>query len=130
MIVLNFSHPLTPDQVTQVEVLTKKKVKSLIELSVQFDDQHPYPAQLAGVMDKIPLTPQEWQSTPILVNLPSLNSIAVLVLAELHGRMGYFPPVLRMRPVEASLPPQYELAEILDLQGVRAAARTKRWGLG
>jgi hypothetical protein len=40
--------------------------------------------------------------------------------------MGYFPPVLRLRPVEGALPPRFEAAETLNLQGVRDAARKKR----
>jgi hypothetical protein len=48
------------------------------------------------------------------------------VLAELHGRMGYFPPVLRLRPVEQALPPRYELAEVINLQAVRDSARKER----
>ena len=47
-------------------------------------------------------------------------------LAELHGRMGYYPPVVRLRPVPDSLPPRYEVAEILNLQAVRDDARRKR----
>ena len=35
--------------------------------------------------------------------LPSLNFIAALLLAELHGRMGYFPPVARTRPAAQRL---------------------------
>ncbi len=30
--------------------------------------------------------------------------ITALVLAELHGRMGYFPPVIRLRPAKDALP--------------------------
>jgi hypothetical protein len=60
------------------------------------------------------------------VVLPSLNFIAALLLAELHGRMGYFPPVVRTRPVEGSLPRRFEVAEILDLQGRRETARVTR----
>ena len=63
----------------------------------------------------------------LIVNLPSLNFIAGLLLAELHGRMGYFPPILRLRPVSDSLPPRYEVAEILNLQAVRDAARAARY---
>jgi len=60
------------------------------------------------------------------LNLPSLNFIAALLLAELHGRMGYFPPILRLRPAEGSVPPRYAVAEILNLQALRDAARLKR----
>jgi len=40
--------------------------------------------------------------------------------------MGYFPPVVRLRPVEGSIPRRFEVAEILDLQALREQARTQR----
>jgi len=43
----------------------------------------------------------------ILVNTPSLNFITAMLLAKLHGRMGYFPPIIRLRPANGSLPPRY-----------------------
>lgn len=126
MILLNFSHPLTPEQQTQIEALIHQKIEQVIHLPTQFDHQMPYLPQLAAVMEKLPLSPQELQGAPILVNLPSFNAIAALLLAELHGRMGYFPPVVRMRPVDEAIPPRYEAAEILNLQSVRDAARARR----
>jgi len=62
----------------------------------------------------------------LLVVLPSLNFIAAALLAELHGRMGYFPPIVRTRPVADVLPRRYEVAEILDLQSIREQARKQR----
>jgi hypothetical protein len=79
------------------------------------------------LMAELPLSAEDMQTQPILINPPSLNFITALVLAELHGRMGYFPPVIRLRPVAGSLPPRYEVAEILNLQAVRDAARTARY---
>ena len=78
-------------------------------------------------MEQIDLTPTAWQSEPILVVLPSLNFIAALLLAELHGRMGYFPPVVRLRPVAGSAFDRYEFAEILNLQEVRRGVRKERY---
>ena len=72
------------------------------------------------------LSPTDWQTLPLLVNPPSLNFIAVVLLAEIHGRCGYFPTVLRMRPVPGSTPPRYEVAELVNLQDVRDVARTRR----
>jgi len=126
MILLNFSHPLTPAQCEQVERLVDQPIERVIELPVQFDGEQPFLGQLKLLMERLPLPPADLQGEPILVNLPSLNFIAALVLAELHGRMGYFPPVLRLRPVQGSLPPRYEVAEILNLQAVRDAARLAR----
>lgn len=126
MILLNFSHPITPEQQEQMETLLGQTIEKVIHIPVQFDHHAEYLPQLMQVMEKLPLTPQELQSAPILVNLPSFHAIAALTLAELHGRMGYFPPVVRMRPVEGAIPPRYEAAEILNLQSVRDAARTRR----
>ncbi|HID88128.1 MAG TPA: hypothetical protein EYP52_00235 [Anaerolineae bacterium] len=126
MIVVNFSHPLTSDQVARVESLTGQKVERVIEVQVQFDHGKPFGPQVVELVNRVDLSPTEWQIIPILIVPPALNFIAVLLLAELHGRMGYFPPCLRLRPVEGSLPPRYEVAEVLDLQAQRDAARARR----
>lgn len=127
MILLNFSHPLTTDQLDQVAALTREPVEQVIELPVQFDHQLPFLPQLMDLMRMIPLSPAQLQTEPLLVNPPSFNFVAVLVLAALHGRMGYFPPVIRLRPVAGSLPPRFEVAEILNLQAVRDSARLARY---
>ena len=126
MILLNFSHPLTPEQVAQVEALTGQKVVAVHQLPAQFDNQEPFLPQLGALLKSIPLTPEELQTLPLLVNPPALNFIAALLLAELHGQMGYFPPIIRVRPTKDSLPPRYEVAEILNLQAVRDQARRRR----
>ena len=126
MILLNFSHPVTSAQQAQLEQLTGQAIAHTIVLSPQFDEQQPFAPQVAALVQQIDLTPAAWQGEPILVLLPSLNFIAGLLLAELHGRMGYFPPVVRTRPVADSLPRRYEIAEILDLQAVRERARQAR----
>lgn len=126
MILLNFSHPLTTEQLTQVAALTGQPIERAIAVPAQFDHQQPFLTQLAALLGQVELTPHEWQTTPLAVVPPSLNFITALVLAELHGRMGYFPPVVRLRPVSEALPPRYEVAEVLNLQAVRDEARLKR----
>jgi len=126
MILLNYSHPLTSAQLAQIETLAEKKVERVIEIHSQIDAQSPLAPQVVALADKTMLAPLEWQSAPIVVNPPSLNFVAVVLLAELHGRCGYFPAMLRMRPAPNSLPPQFEAAEIINLQAVRDAARLAR----
>ncbi len=126
MILLNFSHPITPAQRGQIEALTGNTISREIAAMPQFDEQQPFAPQVAALLASVELTPQEWQGAPLLVVLPSLNFIAAALLAELHGRMGYFPPVVRTRPVAGSLPRQFEVAEIVDLQSLREGARTRR----
>lgn len=126
MLLLNFSHPLTDGQQAQIEALTGAAIQRVIAMMPQFDEQQPFGPQLADLLAQIDLSPEQWQSEPILVALPSLNFIAAGLLAELHGRMGYFPPVVRIRPVAEAIPRQYEVAEILDLQALRDRARQLR----
>lgn len=126
MILLNFSHPITPAQQSQIEALTGQAIVRIIAVPTQFDEQLPFGPQLAALLALVALTPTQWQSEPLLVVLPSLNFIAAALLAELHGRMGYFPPVVRTRPVANALPRRYEVAELLDLQGIREVARKAR----
>ncbi|MBW2030611.1 MAG: hypothetical protein JRJ31_16230 [Deltaproteobacteria bacterium] len=127
MIILNFSHPLTPDQLQQVETLTGQEVEQVIEINSHIHPQGDILPQVVRMADECALSPAEWQTLPLLVNPPSLNFVAVALLAELHGRCGYFPAHLRLRPVSGAMPPRYEVAEILDLQALREAARQNRW---
>jgi len=126
MILLNFSHPLTPSQHAQIEALAGEPIRRVLDAPTQFDEQQPFVPQLAALLAAIDLTPAQWQNEPLLVILPSLNFIAALLLADLHGRMGYFPTVVRMRPVAGSTPRRYEVAELLDLQAAREEARRSR----
>ncbi len=126
MTIVNFSHPLTAEQLRDVARLTGSEVARVIDIPCQFDPQQGFAAQAREMVDSVGLGAAEWQSLPLLICLPSLNVIAAAVLAELHGRTGYFPCVLRLRQVEGSLPPRFEVAEILDLQGSRDSARRLR----
>ena len=126
MILLNFSHPLTQEQQAQIEAIVGQPVLRSISAMPHFDEREPFEPQLAALLDQIELSAAQWQTEPILVILPALNFIAGALLANLHGRMGYFPHVVRTRPVEGSIPRRFEVAEILDLQALRAAARESR----
>lgn len=128
MILANFAHPLTREHLTQIEVLTGERVERTIEVSTQLDLQQPFVPQVTALVDSAGLTPSEWQTLPLLVNPPALNLITAILLAELHGRMGYFPAVLRLRPVAGSVSPRFEVAEIVSLQAVRETARKRRSG--
>ncbi len=126
MTLLNFSHPLSPAHLAAIEQLTGQAVERVIEVKTQFDPEQPFAEQAQALVESAGLSAEEWQTTPLLVNLPSLNVIAALVLAEMHGRCGYFPAVIRLKPVPQTTPPQFEVAEILNLQAVREAARQQR----
>lgn len=126
MVIVNFTHALTRAHLSEVEGLTGSVVSKVVEVKTDFDESRPFAEQARGLVDSAGLTPEQWQTEPLLVCLPSYNYAAALVLAELHGRAGYFPAVLRLRPVAGSLPHRFEAAEVLNLQAVREEARRHR----
>ena len=126
MILLNFTHPLSHTQLQQLQSMMTEPIERVIHIPVQFAHDRSFTEQVRELADAAGLLPEEWQGTPLLIIPPSLNFIAVTLIAELHGRMGYFPPIVRLRPVQDTLPPRYEVAEIINLQAVRDAARTRR----
>lgn len=127
MIVVNFAHVLAPEHLEAVERLTGKAVARVVEVKTHFDESRPFAEQARALVDSVELTSEQWQTQPLLVNLPSYNYAAALILAELHGRAGYFPSAMRLRPVAGSTPSRFEVAEVLNLQAVREQARERRW---
>jgi hypothetical protein len=126
MLLLNYSHPLTGEQLETLRRLTQAPEVTIRTIPAQADVEALFAPQATALADAAQLSPAEWQTEPLVVNLPSYNFLAAALLAELHGRMGYFPPVLRLRPVKDALPPRYEVAEIVNLQALRDDARQRR----
>lgn len=92
----------------------------------KFDNGLPFAEQVREMVTRVGLSSEEWQTVPLLVNPPGYAPAALTLLAELHGRMGYFPAMMRLRPVAGAIPPRYEVAELLNLQAVRQSARELR----
>lgn len=128
MILINFAHPMTEEQLRQIEGVVGQPVERVIAVDAQIDPGQPLADQVVAMVDRVGLSPEEWQTLPLLINLPSLNYSAGVLLAELHGRMGYFPSIVRLRPAAGAVPPRFEVAEVINLQAVRDAARARRRG--
>lgn len=123
--ILNFSHPLTPEQKKAIREMTGQRIGKVIDVKCQFDAQRSFADQIRELLDQIEIDYDRWQTLSILVNPPSFAPISCLLLAELHGRTGHFPAILRLRPT-ADVPPQFEVAEIINLQKIRDDARDRR----
>ena len=126
MILLNFAHPLTGEHLAQVTALLGQEPEKR-EIVAQVDRERPLGEVARELADAAALTPAEWQSVPLVINPPGLAPLAVGLIAEVHGRCGYFPAMLNVRPVADAVPPRYEVAEIVNLQALRDAARARRW---
>lgn len=125
MILINFSHPLTDQQMAQVVALVGA-TPEVRAIDAQIDRERPLAEVAVELVDRVGLTADEWQTIPLLINPPALAPLAVVVLAEIHGRAGGFPAMLNVRPVAGSVPTRYEVAEVLNLQALREAARRRR----
>jgi hypothetical protein len=123
--ILNFGHPLTDTHLEQCAALLGQRPE-VRDISSQADRQRPLADVACAMADAVGLSSVEWQTLPLVVNPPGLAPLALALAAELHGRCGYFLPILHMRPVADALPPRYEVAEIVNIQALRETARTRR----
>jgi uncharacterized membrane protein YoaK (UPF0700 family) len=126
MQIINFSHPLTSEQIAQIEAQIGGKISGIRDVRVQFDTEQPFVPQVIALLDSLGISSEQWQTEAWLLVLPSLNFITAVLLAELHGRSGRFPTIVRLKPVANALVSAFELAEIINLDQVRTAARTRR----
>ncbi len=125
MLILNFSHPLTPEQRAQIEALAHTSIEEVRTVPVQIDQTEPLELQIVVIVDATGLSSEEWQTRPLLINPPGYAPAAFVLLAELHGRIGHFPSLIRLRPRSGPVT-TYEVAELLNLQTIREAARKRR----
>lgn len=126
MIILNFSHPLTKTQLESIETSMGDRISCVKQINSQIDTENDVVMQVEAMVTAAGLSPIEWQSELILVNLPSLNYCAAVMLSLLHGMMGYFPVILRLKPEQDSLVTRFVFAESINLQDVRNKSRFRR----
>lgn len=125
LLLLNYAHPVTPDQIIRIKAIVGE-TPDVRDLSIHVDRSRPLAEVALDLAAAAGLSATEWQTLPLILNPPALAPLALALLAEVHGRCGYFPPILNIRPVAGALPPRYEVAEIVNLQALRDAARGQR----
>jgi len=124
MLVVNFSHPLTAEQKGQLEAQCGPFDVQAVKC--QFDISALFAPQVVAFADQVGLSPDDWQAERLMVLLPALAPAAALMLVELHGRCGYYPPVVRLTQRQGAVPPVFDVAEVMDLNSQRQAARERR----
>jgi hypothetical protein len=127
MILVNFTHPLTAEQREEIERLAGHTIERVIDAPARFDESSSYAEQIAALVASVGLSAEEWQTLPLLVNPPAFAPIVAGTLAYLHGVMGHFPAIIRLRPVAGSAPTRFEAAEVIGLDEIRAVGRTSRF---
>lgn len=127
LVIVNFSHPLIEAQREQIEALAGRPVERIIDVATHFVDDRSYAEQVQDLAAAARLSAGEWQTLPLLINLPGFAPVVAVLLAHLHGLMGHFPTILRLRPVAGSTPARFEVAEAVNLQQARDQARGARF---
>jgi hypothetical protein len=125
LLLLNFAHPLTEVQLAQASALAGEPLE-VRDIAVQVDRARPIAEVALELAEAAGLTSAEWQTQLLLVNPPGLAPLALALIAEIHGRSGHFPAILNIRPVAGAVPVRYEVAEIVNMQALRDAARGRR----
>lgn len=126
MIVVNFAHPLLEEQVATIGNLCGATISRVIAAPAHFDQSRGFADQAAALVEAAGLSAEEWQTERFVIVPPSLAAIACLVVAEVHGRAGYFVPIARLSPRREAVPPVFDIVEIIDLAKQREAARERR----
>jgi hypothetical protein len=127
MIIVNFGHPLGDAQLAALrELLPNEQVNGIKEVRCQVDQEQSFADQAAALVEQVGFTPTDWQHTPFVVVPPGLAPLACALLACIHGRCGYFPVVVRLKPRAGSAPPVFVPAEVLDLAKLREQSRALR----
>ena len=76
---------------------------------------------IAQLVEAIGCTQAQLQTEPVVVIPPEASDIACGLLAELHGRIGHFPGLLR---------PTSDAFEVVNLQQLRSQAMGRRYPVG
>jgi hypothetical protein len=124
-LIVNLGRPITKEQQEQIGRLLDVQISEVVEpdeVPPRFDDAKPYEFQIARLVSNLGLTSEEWQTLRIVVNLPGFAPAAAALVADLHGRMGHFPHLIRLQPSFGDRT-VYEVAEIMELQRIRDTAR-------
>ena len=134
MIVFNFSHKLTEKSEQQlvdlINIYTETENPpqlAVYPLEKQYEEDIPFAKIAKEAVDELSIHAPGWEELPFLIVPPSLNFAAVAILAEIHGRVGHFPSVVRTRKMKGTISPEYEVVEILNLQEIRDQARPSRF---
>jgi len=125
MLLLNFSHQLTDAQCRQIAELADMSIEEVHTIHVRIHQKGPLEPQIVSIVDSAGLSSQEWQTRPILINPPGYAPAAFVLRAELHGRIGHFPTLIRLRPKDGPIR-SYKVAGLLNLQTIQEAARRRR----
>lgn len=121
--IVNFTHELGPEQLTAIEQHVGQRIDRVVNALTDFEHETPFAEQSWALLDSVDV---DWENLSLLIVPPAYSPITAVLLAQLHGLIGHFPTIVRLRPVTGHIPKRFELAEIVDLDEIRMEARRRR----
>lgn len=126
MYLLNFGHPISPEHLEDLRTRFEVAVQQVVPIPVHWREDASFAELAAEALDKAGLNTHRLQTESTLINLPGHSAVAAALLAELHGRIGHFPAVIRWQAAHDGAVSAYVIAEVLNLNKIRHQARQQR----
>ncbi len=126
MTILNLASPLSSEDKSMIAALCGRKARRVMDVALTFSETEPLAPQVRAMLDGLGLTSSDWQNQSIVVNLPDDPAAAALIVAEIAGRRGRTPSIIRWR--RSSDHAGMEPAEVISLHEIRKEARHQRKG--
>ncbi|GCE14209.1 CRISPR-associated protein Csx15 [Tengunoibacter tsumagoiensis] len=112
-ILINFSHPLSPETKQQIfQSIADVEIRAVV---VQINHDLSMASQISKIVDSTALSGDEWRND-LYVIMPGYAPAATVLLAAIAGRHGRLPFLVALRPVPGATPMRYELADAVDLE--------------
>lgn len=115
IMVINFSHPLTPNQIATIKLLARADEVSIVGEMAVFDldsTKKPLQDQVRDLLNRyVDFIAGNFDD--VIFNLPGLSAAAALMMKLLIRRFDADPHILLISPIARSVPPRYEVKAIL-----------------
>jgi hypothetical protein len=112
--IINFSHPLTPEQVSEIESVESIKIEDIINVPVQFDIESDFSSQFISLMKNIEHLESDFFNL-VYINPPSLGIIAFMLGVEIK-KYFYNTKILRWKQDRTGIFPVWKLAEVIEIK--------------
>jgi len=130
MIVINMKHGMNDAQRRNLARLLAIPVQDIDErvLVPTFDLVGELVPQVLALVDGLITT--ETLLEEIALIAPSVAEAALIVAVYVHGKLGYWPPILRMAQTQGLPTPRWDVVEVVRLGLVGQTVRVQRTGGG
>lgn len=126
MIILNLAEPLSAEDASAIAALAGRRLRGVQSFQPKFSDDLPLAPQVRNFVDLMGYSPKDWQTMSMVICLPQDPVAAALFVAEVAGRRGRTPTIVRFR-TDANTGKR-EPSELISLHEVRKEAQQAQKG--